>query len=246
MSAGHRPGRPEDLPHPELLWAAGTARVVCADLVGGLDANTVGHRGVRVDDGGGNWWRLALVEGGPAVLYGEDSEASKGKWHTPPVDFLRGGPDWLPWDTLLDLESGCELGFVYWWEEHLGWARAPYPEDLKDDGLATTALLSADLDRVLDDLTGTLCDSAWPDDTQGGGEGDDEEALAAHFRTIAETVVRHVRSRTLTGPLLTESVGTRLGDALEVSAAVETARRAGAVPGAPRPLTPRGSGRPGV
>lgn len=135
----HRPGRPEDLPAAELLWARWA-------LVAVLEATTAAEsRGVhrtghwidgaalRLDDAGCTWWALARMGRGRFVLYGED-ESSGVKWHEPAVDMLAQGPDWLPYDTLHDLLEGWELGCVYWYENG-AWARAPYPEDLEDDGL---------------------------------------------------------------------------------------------------------------
>ncbi|MFK0046515.1 hypothetical protein ACIQU4_20895 [Streptomyces sp. NPDC090741] len=135
----HRPGRPKDLPTAELLWARWA-------LVAVLEATTeaesrgihrTGHwingSALRLDDAGCTWWALARMGQGRFVLYGED-ESSGVKWHKPAVDMLAQGPDWLPYDKLRDLLEGWELGCVYWYENG-AWARAPYPEDLTDDGL---------------------------------------------------------------------------------------------------------------
>ncbi|MFJ6718331.1 hypothetical protein [Streptomyces sp. NPDC091259] len=135
----HRPGRPGDLPPPELLWARWA-------LVAVLEANTeaegrgvhrTGHwlsgTALQLDDAGCTWWTLSRRGEGRYVLYGED-ESSAVKWHEPAVDMLAGAPDRLPYEKLRDLLQGWELGCVYWYENGT-WARAPYPEGLSDDGL---------------------------------------------------------------------------------------------------------------
>ncbi|MEV6954154.1 hypothetical protein [Streptomyces sp. NPDC051183] len=134
-----RPGRPEDLPAAELLWARWALAAV---LEATEEAETLGiHRtgtwidgqGLRLDDCGCTWWTLAPMGQGRYVLYGED-ESSGVKWHEPAIDMLAQGPDWLPYERLRGLLEGWELGCVYWYEEGT-WARAPYPDGLKDDGL---------------------------------------------------------------------------------------------------------------
>lgn len=84
------------------------------------------------------------------VLYGED-EASEVKWHRPPIDMLAGAPDWLPYDELHERIEGNEVGSVYWYEDGI-WARAPYPDDLRDDGLECGMSNLADRDEVIETL----------------------------------------------------------------------------------------------
>ncbi|MFF1415404.1 hypothetical protein ACFVX6_37485 [Streptomyces sp. NPDC058289] len=136
----HRPGLPQDLPAPEVLWARWSAVAV-------LEATTeaeqkppvhrtgcwIDDRGLHLDDCGCTWWTLKPLGGDRFVLFGED-ESSGVKWHEPPVDMLAGAPDWIPHDELRELIAGNELGCVYW-SENGSWARAPYPADLDDDGL---------------------------------------------------------------------------------------------------------------
>jgi hypothetical protein len=68
-----------------------------------------------------------------AALFGED-ESSDVKCHEPSIDMLAGAPAWLPYERLRDHLEGYELGCVYWFEQGT-WHRAPYPDDLDDDGL---------------------------------------------------------------------------------------------------------------
>ena len=136
----HRPGRPEDLPTPEVLWARWGLLAVLEATTEAEEMPPV-HRtgcwidgaGLHLDDSGCTRWTLARMGEGRFVLYGED-ESSEVKWHEPAVDMLAGAPDWLPHDKLRDLLQGYELGCVYWYENG-AWARAPYPQDLDDDGL---------------------------------------------------------------------------------------------------------------
>ncbi|MFG3039280.1 hypothetical protein ACGFYZ_20525 [Streptomyces sp. NPDC048330] len=136
----NRPGQPEDLPPAEVLWAR-WALVAALGATTAAESRPSAHRtgrwiddeGLHWDDAGCTWWVMSAMGEGRYVLYGED-ESSDAKWHEPPVDMLAGGPAWLPWEELRDRLSGNELGCVYWYEDG-AWARAPYPEDLRDDGL---------------------------------------------------------------------------------------------------------------
>ncbi|MFJ8160212.1 hypothetical protein ACIRBY_04690 [Streptomyces sp. NPDC096136] len=135
-----RPGRPENLPAAELLWARWALAAVL-EATGQAERTPRVHRtgtwidgeGLHLDDCGCTWWTLAPMGRGRYVLYGED-ESSGVKWHEPAIDMLAQAPDWLPFDRLRGLLEGWELGCVYWYEDG-AWARAPYPEGLEDDGL---------------------------------------------------------------------------------------------------------------
>ncbi|MEU3727191.1 hypothetical protein [Streptomyces sp. NPDC031705] len=135
----HRPGLPGDLPPAELLWAhwALVAVLEAGTEAEGRGVHRTGHwidgEGLHLDDCGCTWWTFARAGEGRYVLYGED-ESSGVKWHEPAIDMLAQGPDWLPYETLHDLLAGMQLGCVYW-SENGSWARAPYPDDLDDDGL---------------------------------------------------------------------------------------------------------------
>lgn len=144
----HRPSLPGDLLPPDRLWA----RAVLLHLCG---------RGVRLDgnevwcpDGGGGswWWTLGRLPGGRAYFWGQDSDGSHGHLRDDPVDFLAGGPEWLPWEELRHEAAGMTIGYLYWWQDG-AWARAPYPDDLQDDGLAMSARWAGgDPEGVLDEI----------------------------------------------------------------------------------------------
>ncbi|WP_405180628.1 hypothetical protein [Nocardia sp. NBC_01377] len=93
---------------------------------------------------------------GRFVLYGED-EASGVKLHEPRIDMLAGAPDWLPFEELHDRLEGYELGCVYWYDSGV-WARASYPDDLRDDGLDCGMSRFVDREDVLGELRLYLID----------------------------------------------------------------------------------------
>ncbi len=132
----HRPSVPEDLDRPERLWArAATLAVVAAAMDDG-DEFSWGGQGLQCWNGGGSyWWRLTPCVDGRAVLCGQDADGSHTHSGGRQIDFLAGGPAWLPWERLREDAEGNLLGFVYWWQDG-AWARAPYPAKLPDDGLA--------------------------------------------------------------------------------------------------------------
>ncbi|MGG7573539.1 hypothetical protein [Streptomyces sirii] len=132
----HRPSVPEDLDRPERLWArAATLAAVAAAMDDG-DEFSWGEQGLQCWNGGGSyWWRLTPCADGRAVLCGQDSDGSHTHSGGRQVDFLAGGPAWLPWERLREDAEGNLLGFVYWWQDD-AWDRAPYPAKLPDDGLA--------------------------------------------------------------------------------------------------------------
>ncbi|MFE9933020.1 hypothetical protein [Streptomyces sp. NPDC005533] len=131
----HTPSRPEDLDHPELLWA----RAVTMAMV---DAACTTSTEFSLDDdglwchstGAGGWWRLSLFDGERAVFCGQDPDGSHTHAAGEQIDFLAGGPAWLPWELLRDDAEGNLFGFVYWWEGG-AWHRIPYPDELREDGL---------------------------------------------------------------------------------------------------------------
>ncbi|MFD3727545.1 hypothetical protein [Streptomyces sp. NPDC058671] len=167
----HRPGLPEDLPPGETLWGR-WALLAAVAATTAEEQRTSGYRtgrwidaeGLHYDDSGCTWWTMSRMGEGRYVLYGED-ESSGVKWHEPPIDMLAGGPEWLPYDELHDRLKGYELGCVYWYENGV-WARAPYPDGLRDDGLDCGMSGFVERDRVLGELSDHL------DGTVGGPDAD--------------------------------------------------------------------------
>ncbi|MFI0150603.1 hypothetical protein [Streptomyces lydicus] len=152
----YRPSVPGDLDRPERVWArAATLAVVAAAMDDG-DEFSWGEQGLECWNGGGSyWWRLKLFEGGRALLCGQDSDGSYTHDGDRQIDFLAGGPEWLPWERLRHDADGNLFGFVYWWQDG-AWARAPYPEKLPDDGLEMALSWAAPgedaVRRIIDDL----------------------------------------------------------------------------------------------
>ncbi|MFE6062537.1 hypothetical protein [Streptomyces sp. NPDC056431] len=151
-----RPGRPENLPAAEVLWARWALVAVLeatakAEVQGVRRGGTwIDGRGLHLDDRGCTWWTFQQMGEGRYLLYGED-ESSAVKWHEPSIDMLAQAPDWLPYEHLRELLEGWELGCVYWYENG-AWARAPYPGDLDDDGLDCGMSRFAVRDELLRDL----------------------------------------------------------------------------------------------
>jgi hypothetical protein len=189
----HRPGRPEDLPPGEELWARWA-------LLAALESNAereqcpsvhrTGHwideEGLHWDDPGCTWWMLSRRGEGRFVLYGED-ESSGVKWHEPPIDMLAGGPDWLPYEELRDRLEGYELGCVYWYENG-AWSRAPYPESLEDDGLDCGMSDLVDRGDLLREL------ALHYDDTAGGPGVDSILADAEAYRLDPRPLLERLRT----------------------------------------------------
>lgn len=207
---------PEDLPPLETLWArAALVTVLRPELQQQEDGR------IHYDDGGGNEWWLLRVEGGRALLIGQDHEADSVFAHEE-GDRFEDGPDWLPWDWMLDLEAEENIGFAYWWDGHR-WAHTPYPEDVSTDGVG---LLLSHLFDVDDPTT-------WLD------EEDPEPALA---RFLSEAL-HAARSRELTKERLAPLVPLlpRLEDP---ATAMTTASALGLTPGSSPTLHPSGHRRP--
>ncbi|MGW1376636.1 hypothetical protein ACWD6P_20535 [Streptomyces sp. NPDC002446] len=152
----HRPSVPGDLDRPERLWArAATLAVVAAAMDDG-DEFSWGGQGLQCWNAGGSyWWRLKLWPGGRALLCGQDADGSHTHSAGRQIDFLAGGPEWLPWERLREDAEGNLLGFVYWWQGG-AWARAPYPERLPDDGLETAMSWVAPGDAAVGEIVEDL------------------------------------------------------------------------------------------
>ncbi|KAB2350111.1 hypothetical protein [Actinomadura rudentiformis] len=139
----HTPGEPSDLEEPRVLWArAATTAIACA--AGLLSANVVRLRpdGLNSDASGAGWWTLTLSPDEEAVFSGQD-DFSHTHLGDEPVDLLAGLPDRLSWPQLREDLRARALGFVYWYTGG-AWHRAPYPEDLEDDGLDASLSFLAD------------------------------------------------------------------------------------------------------
>ncbi|WP_405677130.1 hypothetical protein OG859_04910 [Streptomyces sp. NBC_00048] len=132
----HTPSRPEDLEPPELLWARAVTLAVIDTACSDRSEYAVDDDGVWCHStGAGGWWRLTLLDGGArAVFCGQDPDGSHTHVGGEQIDFLAGGPDWLPWDLLRDDAAGNLFGFVYWWQDG-AWHRIPYPDEVPEDGL---------------------------------------------------------------------------------------------------------------
>jgi hypothetical protein len=136
----HRPGHPGELPDAQLLWARWAA-VAVATYDRDEEREAQHHRsgywidddGLHWDDCGCTWWVLKWFGEGRALLVGED-ESSEVKRHEPAIDLMAGAPEWLPRHYLQDLIDAYMVGCIYWFDEG-AWHRAPYPDDLADDGL---------------------------------------------------------------------------------------------------------------
>ncbi|WP_017591959.1 hypothetical protein [Nocardiopsis potens] len=225
----HRPGRPEDLPHPDVLWVHG-------GLLACVEAASGGHRPDRSVRGGvlrcgrgAGWWLLARVEGGRAALLGVDHDLSAVQGDGRPVDLLAEMPEWLPWDRLPgEFRDPAELGFAYWWEEG-SWHRPAYPDDWEDDGVRGPL---ADCTEEAD-FIGLLAGAVRP---VRGREAD------------AEAAARQVVQRARRGELDPEAIGelcrTAGMAAPETGAAAETAGRLGFLPGIPAEEAPLAAVRP--
>ncbi|MEU9114063.1 NUDIX domain-containing protein [Streptomyces sp. NPDC048483] len=125
-------------PPPEVLWSHGaTLAAWSAGQRLPVHNYQVDDAGLHSADVGNGWWSLTWVEGGRAVLYGIDNDYSETIAQDPPVDLLADGPAWLPWEWLTALVHGEEsLGFVYWWADG-AWGRAPYSDEVPDDGIGS-------------------------------------------------------------------------------------------------------------
>ncbi|PDP84587.1 hypothetical protein CQJ94_26260 [Glycomyces fuscus] len=224
-----RPGTPEDLPPLDTLWAhAAVAAALEVGAGGGYRLHRLEDGPVLYDDGGGNTWRLLRLEGGRGLLIGFDHECDDFV-DDDEFDVFEDGPDWLPWDWMLDLETRENIGFVYWWDG-TAWARTPYPEYVERDGVGWLLPHLFTAEDLTVWLTGKRFDLA----------GEEQRALLARR---LPGVLRAAREGRLTGDDLGGVLGLLEGDT-DLPAAVEGARRTGLVPGSSHPAVPAGGGRP--
>ncbi|MFF8828734.1 hypothetical protein [Streptomyces sp. NPDC015131] len=132
----HAPSLPEDLESPARLWArAVTFALVEGACEDGTGEHALDEHGLWCHSTGAcGWWRLTVLDDGRAVFVGQDPDGSRTHIDGEQIDFLAGGPEWLPWEQLRDDARGNLFGFVYWWDDG-SWHRIAYPERLGDDGL---------------------------------------------------------------------------------------------------------------
>lgn len=204
----HRPSIPGDLVDADLLWAYATLLYL-------FDAES----DLRMEedllwclDGGGGswWWQLRRLPGGRAVFWGQDADGSHGHLRDDPVDFLAGGPEWLPWEELRHEARGYTIGYLYWWQEG-AWSRAPYPDDLEDDGLEMSAAWAGGVAALHDKLD------------LRPGTGSHEAVSSFLDRALARTVDEDVVRRLL-GAARDAEDGE---EPLDLGTAMEAVRRAG-------------------
>ncbi|RDI50149.1 hypothetical protein [Nocardia mexicana] len=189
----HEPGRPEDLPDAELLWKrwAGVAIATFDREEQDVPSqHRAGHwiddEGLHWDDRGGTWWVMKWFGGGRALLVGED-ESSKVKFHENPIDLLAGAPEWVPGNYLRNLIDTAMVGCVYWFDEG-AWHRAPYPDDLTDDGLDSgISALTTRADAV-EKITDWLMFGA---EDAGVADLCDQLVDAGERGTVTESVLRN-------------------------------------------------------
>ncbi|MGA5098872.1 hypothetical protein ACPCAC_16120 [Streptomyces lavendulocolor] len=218
----HAPSLPEDLDHPARLWA----RAVTFALVEGACSDRRPEHVLDGDGlwchstGAGGWWRLTPADGGRAVLVGQDPDGSHTHIDGRQIDFLAGGPDWLPWEQLREDADGNLFGFVYWYDDG-AWHRIPYPEQLPEDGLEGAAPWVGSEDEFTA-LAGALADAdRLTRDQQRALDG-----AVTRFRERAE-------ARAVDGTAVAELLTAALPEGVppeRLEAAMTLARRAGLTP----------------
>ncbi|MFC7329432.1 hypothetical protein [Marinactinospora rubrisoli] len=220
----HRPGVPEDLEPPHVLWARAATVAVAAPY----NEHILDEEGLYFEGGGFSWWwRITLAPDGEAVFSGQDSDGSHTHLRDDPVDLLSGLPDRLSWPQLrADLRDRV-LGYVYWYTGG-AWHRVGYPDDVVDDGLAMSFDFLAGDERVVELLL-----------AEGSGSPDADRTVT-RFLTGART--RSLQPADVTA-LLTAVDPEAAADPKRQDAALDVARRAGLLSGSTAPLlgsTPAG------
>ncbi|MGW7455488.1 hypothetical protein [Streptomyces sp. NPDC054787] len=211
----HTPSRPEDLEHPDLLWARAVTMAMVDAACSTSTEFALDHDGLWCHStGAGGWWRLTLLDGGRAVFCGQDPDGSHTHLGGEQIDFLAGGPDWLPWELLRDDAAGNLLGFVYWWQDG-AWHRIPYPQELTEDGLDGAAPWAGSQEEFID-LAASSYDVPYP-----------------RQRTLGDTIARFAalaRERTADADAVAALLAPAAADgarAPRVDVALDLAARAG-------------------
>ncbi|MFL1378769.1 hypothetical protein [Nocardiopsis protaetiae] len=220
----HLPGLPSGLPHPEVLWArAGAYASICAGL--GLTECVPGPGAVHFQLVLGARFCLARVAGGGFLLIGQDPDSTDARAWTRPIDPFQGAPEALPWDWLAERPRP---DFAYWWDGE--WARAAYPDDWEDDGLAATVGWCADLDDFTEWVARAALDTTDPAGT------------VSARKTVADLAAR-ARERTLDADALAAALDHAGRDDADLAAGLALARRLGLTGEQdPEEMEPSGSG----
>ncbi|MFF8768342.1 hypothetical protein ACF07Q_27840 [Nocardiopsis dassonvillei] len=237
----HAPGRPEDLPPFDALWARAAA-LAALEAGGSENQHRYADAVVHHNDGGGNEWRLARIEGGRGVLVGADHECD---------DYMDvegydpyAGPEWLPWTWFTALENNREQGFAYWWDG-AAWDRIDYPDLIDNDGLNLllphVSTVEQAVEKVLKFLDLRTSTDEWDEgsplihrvlDLAENGTGTEEEwheALDAALTFSARQDSQYVRRRR---------------DEFNVAPALAVARATGLVKDSKAETKPAENGRP--
>ncbi|NDU76516.1 hypothetical protein GWI34_28405 [Actinomadura sp. DSM 109109] len=209
-----------DVPPPGELWAQGVVKAMMAPYLDDCSGRVlVDGGGLRTEDIGNGFWALRWVEGGRALLYGHDNEASDTHIQDLPVDLLAGGPEWLPWEWLRDLlvNEDYSVAFLRWWDS--SWGGPPLPGHV-DDGLAVI-----------------LADGAESMDEYIDGDG---SPSAAAYQDLLDAVTAGTVERPAVEALLA-ALDVPEADPAE---ALGVAAQAGVTPGERPAELPAGSGEP--
>ncbi|MGW6919233.1 hypothetical protein ACWGB8_36275 [Kitasatospora sp. NPDC054939] len=154
----HTPSLPEDLQTPERLWARAVTMAVVELAATGRTEYALDEDGFWCHSTGADgWWRLSRFDGGRAVFCGQDPDFSHTHLLDEPLDFLAGGPEWLPWELLKDDADGNLFGFLYWWQDG-AWQRVDYPADVENDGLDGAAPWAGSDETEYTGLALSACD----------------------------------------------------------------------------------------
>ncbi|MET0134073.1 MAG: proteophosphoglycan 5 [Kibdelosporangium sp.] len=143
-----------DLPAPGELRARWAAYAAVLASIGHADGCHAAGQVWHFDDGGGNWCDLIVLDGGRAVLQGNDHEYSDtyfreaaAYFDEPETDLLADAPAWWG-EHLPPIAEGEWVGFVYGYDG--AWQRAEY--DLTD-GFTAVGLPALSDDRLVRSVT---------------------------------------------------------------------------------------------
>ncbi len=212
----HRPSRPEDLDRAEQVWPRAVVFALL-DAAQGNREHWLDEQGVWSENGGGSyWWRLTLLDDGHAVFCGQDADGSHTHVDDRQIDFLAGGPEWLPWEQLREDAEGNLFGFLYWWQDD-AWHRIPYPDALIEDGLASAAPWLGSEQEFLSEAAST----AWV------LRADEPAFTAALLRFLRRAEDRTVDAAAVAELLAAAGAGDDDREELRFEPALEVAVRAG-------------------